>query len=135
MKYKTDDDIKLKEKILEKFLGGVVYGKILDDYLVCTDKEADQVAKECILDSLRAFNASFILSHSKVDMDEKYLSNMQRELCEGANDLVKSMINDIDHFVEDAIKSDGRGHFLNTYDGEEHEIKIGKKYYYIYRLN
>lgn len=122
-----------KYEILKQYLGDESFNE--DDYEVYTDEEATQRAKEIILDSLWAFNASFILSHSKIDMDEKYLTKIQGDLCEGANDLVRSMIDDIDDFVDDAISSDGRGHFMNTYDGEENEIKVNDEYYYIYRIN
>jgi hypothetical protein len=60
---------------------------------------------------------------------------MQSELCEDANELVKAVIRDIDHFVKDAILSDGRGHFLSGYDGEENEIEHKKVMFYIYRTN
>lgn len=122
-----------KYEILKQYFGDDGFDE--DDYIVYTDEEATQKAREIILDSLWAFNASFILSHSKIDMNEKYLTKIQSDLCEGANDLVRSMINDIDDFVEDAISSDGRGHFMNTYDGEENEVKVDGEYYYIYRIN
>ena len=122
-----------KYEILKQYLGDDSFDE--SDYEVYTDKEATERAKELILDSLWAFRASFILSHSKIDMDEKYFTKIQGDLCEGANGLVKSMIDDIDYFVEDAINCDGRGHFISTYDGEENEIKIDGEYYYIYRTN
>ena len=105
------------------------------EYLVCTDGEAEQEVKENILESLWAFNTDFILSHSKIenysDRTEKAFRKMQEELCESANEIVKAIIEDLDEFVEDAIESDGRGHFLSGYDGEENEIKE----FYIYRIN
>ena len=56
---------------------------------------------------------------------------MQQELCEDANEIVKAIITDINEFIEDAISSDGRGHFLNGYDGTEEELNG----FYIYRTN
>lgn len=38
-----------------------------------------------------------------------------------------------DHFVEDAISSDGRGHFLSSWDGSEHEFTHGGRDWYAYR--
>ncbi len=32
-------------------------------------------------------------------------------------------------------RHDGRGHCLSSYDGEEHEVKIGDEWFYIYRTN
>ena len=93
------------------------------------------MARERIEDSLWAFRSEFILSHSKVEMDPKYLSKMQGDLSEDANDLVRSLINDMDYFVEDAIRSDGRGYFIASYDSEENEQGIDGVYYFIYRTN
>lgn len=107
-------------------------------YLVLTDEEADEAAAEQIRESLWAFNTSFISAHTRKglsDRAEKALQKAQAELCEDANDLVESMIEDMDHFIKDAIKADGRGHFLNTYDGEEREEFVEGKMYLIYRTN
>lgn len=95
-----------------------------DDYLVVDDDEADEAAKAHILDSLWAFNVSFISAHTVDGLDEEQeaaLTEMQGKLCEGANSIVKAMITDLDHFVQDAIGADGRGHFLSQYDGHEQE--------------
>jgi hypothetical protein len=54
---------------------------------------------------------------------------------EDANPLVEALIKDMDHFVSDAISSDGRGHFLSSYDSEEVELRINGEYLYAYRLN
>jgi hypothetical protein len=56
---------------------------------------------------------------------------MQGELCESANPIIEALIEDMDHFVSDAISSDGRGHFISRYDGEENE----EGEFYIYRTN
>lgn len=103
------------------------------DYLVLTDEEADEKAKDYILDSLWAFNHSFLRSHSEaIDaIPEKEFTAMQSKLCEGFNAAVKAMIDDLEHFVEDAIRCDGRGHFMSSYDGEELE----EGGFYIYRIN
>ena len=104
------------------------------EYMVLTDSEADAYAKEQILQSLWAFNASFISGHTVNGLSnaaEKALTKAQGELCEDANDLVLAMIEDVDHFVNDAICSDGRGHFMSSYDGQENEC--GE--FYVYRVN
>ena len=104
------------------------------EYLVLTDEEADERTKEDILESLWAFNTNFILSHTNIDWNnrtEKAIQKMQQELCEDANEIVKAIITDINEFIEDAISSDGRGHFLNGYDGTEEELNG----FYIYRTN
>lgn len=100
------------------------------EYLVLTDKEADEYAKEAILDTVWAFQPSFLEAHS--DFDESDFRTIQDNgRCEDNNKLILKLINDVDHFVDDAARCDGRGHFLSTYDGEENEC--GE--YYIYRTN
>jgi hypothetical protein len=109
-----------------------------NEYRVLTDEEADKAAKESIEESLWAFNAEFILSHSKIAASEyeyneivKAFRKMQEILCEFANALVKALIKDIDNFVQDAVETDGRGHFISSWDGEEHKSEN----FYIYRTN
>jgi len=50
------------------------------EYLVLTDEEADKKVEEDILESLWAFNTSFILQHSEIDWNdrtEKAIQKMQ----------------------------------------------------------
>jgi hypothetical protein len=105
-----------------------------DEYLVLTDCEADELARERIKESLWAFNAEFISSHTKHGFDDAQLSairEMQGRLCESANSIIEALIVDLNHFISDAISSDGRGHFISLYDGDENEV--GE--FYIYRTN
>lgn len=108
-----------------------------EDYLVLTDDEADEKAKEYIKESLWAFRAEFILNHMKADYSDDLLKSIQviQELCEGANDVIGAVIEDIDEFIDDAISADGRGHFISFYDGYESEEHYKNKTYYIYRQN
>lgn len=108
----------------------------VDGYMVLTDDEANEKCAEYIKDSLWAFNADFIISHSKLPWEAKEMvESFQREKCEGANDTIEAMIEDIDEFIEDAISADGRGHFLNTYDGNENEETVNGETFYIYRMS
>lgn len=131
-----------KKEALIKFLGCNIeditelsedcfkYGK--GEYLILTDREANEKAKEYILDTAWAFNKSFLNSYSEAisEMDEKTYRIIQ-EGCESSNKAILAMINNEDYFVEDAIASDGRGHFLSSYDGEENE----QGEYFVYRIN
>lgn len=106
------------------------------DYLVLTDSEADDACKNYILDIIWAFNSSFLSAHLKYGIDESVVKLIQSNgKCEDNNFAILSLIDDVDHLIDDAIKCDGRGHFLSSYDGEEHEVKVGKTTYYIYRTN
>ena len=104
----------------------------MDDYSVLTDDEADKAVKGYIEESVCFFNTSFIASHS--DVDEEVIKKLQ-ELYEDSNTAIRSLIKDFNHFVDDAICADGRGHFLSSYDGEENEINVNGNTYYIYRTN
>lgn len=104
------------------------------EYLVLTDDEADEKCREYVKDMAWAFKASFIASHTRNGLNDaaiKALSKMQGELCEDAQELVLALVEDVDAFIDDAVSSDGRGHFLSTYDGEENES--GE--FYIYQTN
>ena len=105
-----------------------------NEYKVLTDNEADDEVREYIEQSVWAFNPSFLSAHAKDGIDEDVFKVLS-EKCEGSNEAVKSLIKDFDHFVDDAVLSDGRGHFLSSYDGYEHEVNIKGNYYYIYRTN
>jgi len=102
------------------------------EYLVLTDDEADEKVAENIKDSVWAFNPSFLSSHS--DIDEGVFKLLQ-DKCESANEAVLKLIKDFDKFVEDAVGTDGRGHFLSGYDGEENDHEHDNETYYIYRTN
>lgn len=111
------------------------YGK--QEYLVLTEEEADERCKNYILDTLWAFNTSFLTNYISCgnkyeDKDlEKSLVTLQ-ELCETSNVVIKLLVgNRIDELIEDTISTNGRGVFLASYDGEE----IEESDYYIYRTN
>ena len=107
-----------------------------EGYLVLTDEEADQKAEEYISESVWAFNVDFIMSHANLPWEaEEMISAFQDAKCEGANDTLKALIKDWDHFVSDAIMADGRAHFLNTYDGRENEATVDGQAFYIYRVS
>lgn len=108
------------------------------EFLVLTDDEAEEKAREEIRQSLWAFNPDFILRHTKAyENTTEYedeaiieaLGEVQSRICENANELVYALIKDFDEFCEDAIGEDGRGHFLSYYDGKEYESDN----FYIYR--
>jgi hypothetical protein len=104
------------------------------EYLVLTDEEAHERCVEHIKDTLWAFSASFIASHTRNGLSTeciKALEKMQGELCESALPIIEALIEDLDHFARDAMSSDGRGHFISSYDGKEFEC--GQ--YFVYRTN
>ncbi len=95
-------------------------------------KSESKPSEKGVLSFSGTYDLSFAFTKDGIDEDVfKVLS----EKCEGSNEAVKSLIKDFDHFVDDAVLSDGRGHFLSSYDGCEHEVNIKGNYYYIYRTN
>lgn len=108
-----------------------------DDYLVLTDEEADEKAKEYITDSLWAFNPSFLASMTEFD-EEIFQAIADNGKCESNNDVIYNTIQKtcgINDFVEAAVQADGRGHFMSSYDGNENEETVHGETFYIYRLN
>ena len=99
-----------------------------EEYMVLTDDEADDKVAEYIKETVWSFNPDFLASHSGIDRE---VFERLQESCETANDAIFKLIKDFDHFVEDAIGTDGRGHFLSGYDGNENE----QGDFYLYRTN
>lgn len=111
-----------------------------NEYKVLTDEEADETAKDEILNSLWAFRAEFVLHHTVFYEDStqtedqafiEALQDLQGKIAESATPIVKALIKNLDEFVSDAIDVDGRGHFISWYDGREHE----QNDLFIYRTN
>ena len=104
----------------------------MEDTLVLTDKQADEMVRDYIEEMVWGFTPSFLSVHTRVS--EEAIKKVQ-EMCEGANESITAMIKDFDWFVEDAVRCDGRGHFLASYDHEENHVQIDDIDYYIYRRN
>ena len=98
------------------------------EYMVLTDEEADDKVAEYIKETVWAFNPDFLARHSGIDRE---VFEKLQESCETANDAIFKLIKNFDDLVEDAIGTDGRGHFLSGYDGNENE----QGDFYLYRTN
>ena len=103
------------------------------EYVVFTDEEADEACADYIRESVWAFRPTFIAHNSKhgwsQDLEDS-IAAIQAKQCESANAAIEAIIADMDSFIEDAIRADGRGHFLSSYDGEENE----EGDFFIYRI-
>lgn len=106
----------------------IEYGR--EEYLILDDSEADEAVSEYIKESAWAFRPEFLASHM-TGIDPEDLAPIQ-EKCESANPIILKLIDDLEHFIEDAVRSDGRGHFLSSYDGEEIELEGG---FFAFRIN
>ena len=92
------------------------------NYEVLTEEEAYARASDYIQDTLWAFNQGFVERHSDVAyaIPNHIWKEMASQMCEDFNDVVRAMIeaeSDLETFINDAISTDGLGHFLNSYDG------------------
>lgn len=102
-------------------------------YLVVTEAEAEEKAKEYIQESLWAFNASFL--SDQTGLPEEVFTALQPQ-CEDSNAAIAAIVaqcvdGGLEEFASAAISADGVAHFLNTYDGEEHQ----EGEWFIYRTN
>jgi len=84
-----------------------------EEYLVCTDSEADDKLDDKLDDSLDSY------------IDDCILPQLPKHLQY--------------YFDNEAWKRDekynGRGHYLSSYDGKEEEVYVNRADYYIYRNN
>ena len=103
------------------------------DYLVLTDNEADRMVGNYIEETVGMFNPSFLSDYTGIDED--VFVTLQKA---GKYDAVKQIVLRNDNsgaFALAAVQADGRGHFLATYDFNEHEVTVNDTTYYIYRVN
>lgn len=103
-------------------------GSSSGEYLILTNEEADQSAEDYIKDSVWAFTPSFLERHTGIDEE---IFEMLQDKFESSNEVITNSIKDMEEFIADAIGSDGRGHFISSYDGEEEELND----FFIYRIN
>lgn len=109
-----------------------------EEWAVGSDDDAREAVRNYVEDSAWAFNSSFILGATGLPSAMGIALDKMKEDCEGANEAVVALISatcGMDHFVEEAIRCDGRGHFLSFYDGEEVELKTPVGTFYAYRIN
>lgn len=96
------------------------------EYRVIADHDIAEAVKEQITETLWAFNADFIKQYTPLDGiagAEDMIATYTQDKCENANDAMLALVGDnLDDLVADAISTDGAGHFLSHYDGEEHEF-------------
>jgi hypothetical protein len=119
--------------------GLTVYSYGRAEYAVGNNDEADAAAASNIADAVWAFNAEFILSECELPGElADAIRSYQEDKCESANDALTALIDKtcgMVAFTEAAVRADGRGHFLSSYDGEENEETVYGETIYIYRIN
>ncbi|MEO1076374.1 MAG: hypothetical protein AAFX41_10480 [Bacteroidota bacterium] len=104
------------------------------EYLVLDDDEAYERCEEYIRESVWAFRPEWLADYMPGGLSPDDVDSIRGDRCEDANDLLTALIEageGMDLFVSNSIVADGRGHFLSSYDGEEHE----QGPFFIYRVN
>lgn len=112
-------------------IGGSSYEHGKREYLVYTDEEAEFAAQDAILDTLWAFRPEFLADYAADGVGAEVFRIIADAKYEDANPIFLRLIRDLDSLVNDAIGSDGRGHFIAHYDGNEIELDG----FYAYRVN
>lgn len=105
------------------------------EYMVLNEHERNEKAKEYIQETLWAFIPSFLAEET--GLPEEVFSALS-EKCEAGNDATLALVEKtcgLDTFVQSAIKADGYGHFLASYDGKEGKVTVEGEDYFIYRIN
>lgn len=103
-------------------------------YLALTEEEADEKAANDIIELAWAFNSNFLSSIT--DIDEEVFKGLSKQYEDGNNAILKLIENTCgkEYFIDEAIKADGRGHFIACYDGVEHEEYIDGLVLYVYQV-
>lgn len=93
------------------------------EYALAVDYDAaEEACKEYIRESVWAFNANFLALHiNALDADD--IDRLRGDSCESCNEALLKLIDDFDAFANNAICTDGLGHFLSPYDGDMIEIE------------
>jgi len=107
---------------------------INEDWLICTDDEADELARNSIEELVGYFNSQFLMEQTGIDTEVFDALRRGASTSEQVMQIIEATCG-YDSFVEAAISADGRGHFLASYDGEEGEFNNGRMTFYLYRIN
>ena len=102
------------------------------EYYVLTEMEADALCADQIKESLWAFNSDFLANMTDLPKEAFACQNV---LCESANEPFLAMIQatcGLEAFVK---ATEGKAHFLASYDDEEIVQCVGPFEFYIYRTN
>lgn len=103
------------------------------DYRVLTEDEANEELTDYIKDSICYFNPNFLACQTGLDeVVFDALCSLEYKGKEAILTLVENTCG-LEELIEEAILADGRGHFLNSYNGEELEAEVDGEWFYIYR--
>ena len=106
------------------------------EYLICDDTTADDQTQDSISELLWAFKPEFLASCTGLPI---VIFEKLAELSEDSQSAIRALVDvtcGLPHLIKEAVSSDGRGHFLSSYDGNELEYRTKSgRIVYIYRTN
>lgn len=107
----------------EQYIDDLKYDDTLEEELKHWKYDNEDELLEKLIDDVRKYGYinDFIFNYGN-----EYFTKFVKEFpeCIDKNEL-----------FEDIIRYDGAGNILSSYDGIEHEVKIGDNFYYVYRID
>lgn len=100
------------------------------EYVLYSDADADAACRDSILESLAYFRPGFLDAHADIGTDA--IEAIQAKEDHEAMRRLLERLGVLEDVINDAISSDGRGHFLAGYDSEEIDLSA---HWFIYRTN
>lgn len=92
------------------------------EFAVGTEEEVDAAVRECVRESLWAFRPEFLANYTPDGVDAEILGIIIEMKCEDATEIIAKLVDErLGKLIDDAVASDGRGHFLSSWDGEERD--------------
>jgi len=111
-----------------------------DEWLILNDEGRKIQVRSYIEETVEYFNPTFLSRLTGIS--DKIFTVLQEPQVTDTNKTILLLIKGtcgMDKFVEESIHSDGYGHFLSTYNGEEIKFSIMDGWdtinYYAYRIN
>ena len=99
-------------------------------------QEALDAAKEGALERAREEWASNRADEIEAEVKDDALGYFKERYGWGPSDIPKNLLYlDVAEAAADAVATDGAGHFLSGYDGNEVEVEVEGVTYYCYRIN
>lgn len=132
------EEFNIDSRAIDDYTTNITISKGSMEYNIFNESQRHMEATVYILETVEYFNPNFLSLHTGLDEDVFVgVSELKR-----ANALVTALIKGtcgITEFVNEAVDTDGYGHFLSPYDGEEIELDVIDGWdtvkYYAYRVN
>jgi hypothetical protein len=131
------DESKVEAEENDNYINVFVDG---DEWLILNDEGRKISTISYIEDTVEYFNPTFLSRLTGIS--DKIFTAIQEPQVIDTNRVILLLIKGtcgMDKFVEESIHSDGYGHFLSPYDGEEIKFSVLDGWdtinYYAYRIN